>query len=612
MRVTSNSRSRQRFSRRPDHRVHPAGQGVLDHATGAVGTERVVAHRTRRAGAHRDGQPSYVVRERQRRHERTQRATGLVGVLGCVRPVQVEVDDGVVALGPAGHVGADRRRQLTSGVGQLGVGADRGDQAGRALVEAVVGDDARPVRTVDPALDRAKVVEGVLAVVAPGQHLQHRLPLGESVDQPLGEELHDLLGDERQRLDPFHPVGESAVGGEHGELVPDPGQHVGALGVDLRLVEPAEPDAAGEVPDHGEPQLGRTTEPFQEPARVRSQVPGRHRLGDPAAEQGGGDRHLRRGPLLGEEDPEDRLLQLRAALEIQHAVVTEHLGQPLAEVLRQATALDVEALEVGVEVLARAVHAELGVALLVGGLVATELGEVGEGAEELELVLEDRLPRRPHLLPHREVPRQRLVLGRRRHVEAQHHGGEVAAGPGESLGRRAALGGLRELDRRSGRGHLGGRVLVADLLEAHERRTGLDLAAGGHQQVLDPGPERRVEDRLHLHRLEHDDRGARLHLVADGDGCGHHESRGRRTLHAALVPGDAVGDAVDLDQRGRAVGGGDHVVPLTADHEPPMELVEAVELGLDGRGVAASRRPSPGSATGRCSGSRPGRRCRGA
>ena len=110
-------------------------------------------------------------------------------------------------------------------------------------------------------------MEVVLAVVAPGQHLEHRLPLGESVGQPLGEEPHDLLGDERERLDPFHPVGESAVGSEHGELVPDPSQHVGALGVDLGLVEPAEPDAAGEVPDHGEPQLRRAAEPFQQPAR---------------------------------------------------------------------------------------------------------------------------------------------------------------------------------------------------------------------------------------------------------------------------------------------------------------------------------------------------------
>ena len=31
------------------------------------------------------------------------------------------------------------------------------------------------------------------------------------------------------------------------------------------------------------------------------------------------------------------------------------------------------------------------------------------------------------------------------------------------------------------------------------------------------------------------------------------------------------------------------MVPLAADHEPPMELVEAVELGLDGRGEIASR-----------------------
>ena len=155
---------------------------------------------------------------------------------------------------------------------------------------------------------------------------------------------------------------------------------------------------------------------------MSGQVAGGRRLGDPAAEQGGGDRHLRRGPLLGEEDPEDRLLQLGGALEVQDAVVPQHPGQPLAEVPRQAAALDVEALEVGVEVLARAVHAELGVALLVGGLVAAELGEVGEGAEQLELVLEDRLPRRPHLLADREVARQCVVLGGRGHVEAEDDG----------------------------------------------------------------------------------------------------------------------------------------------------------------------------------------------
>ena len=129
--------------------------------------------------------------------------------------------------------------------------------------------------------------------------------------------------------------------------------------------------------------------------------------------------------------------------------MTQHPGQPLAEVPRQAAALDVEALEVGVEVLARAVHAELRVALLVGGLVATELGEVGEGAEQLELVLEDRLPRRPHLLADREVPRQCVVLGGGGTSKPRTHSGEVAAGPGQTLSRRAALGGLRKLDRRS-------------------------------------------------------------------------------------------------------------------------------------------------------------------
>ena len=89
----------------------------------------------------------------------------------------------------------------------------------------------------------------VLAVVAPGEHLQHRLARRDAVLEPLGQEAHDLLGDGRQGLDPPRPVGDVAVGRERGELVADAEQDVGALRVHGRLVEPAEPDAAGQVAD---------------------------------------------------------------------------------------------------------------------------------------------------------------------------------------------------------------------------------------------------------------------------------------------------------------------------------------------------------------------------
>ena len=97
-----------------------------------------------------------------------------------------------------------------------------------------------------------------------------------------------------------------------------------------------------------------------------------------------------------------------------------------------------------------------------------------------------------------------------------------------------------------------------------------------------------MEDGLHLHRLEHDDRGSGLDLVADPDRGGDHEGRGRRPQHPALVAGDAVGDAVDLDQGGRSVGGGHDAVPSTTDHEAPMELVHPVQLSVDGLAEAGS------------------------
>ena len=86
--------------------------------------------------------------------------------------------------------------------------------------------------------------------------------------------------------------------------------------------------------------------------------------------------------------------------------------------------------------------------------------------------------------------------------------------------------------------------------------------------------ERRVHDRLHLHRLEHDDGGTGLDLGADGCRGGDDERRRGRAQHAALVAADPVGDAVDLDERGRPVGGGDQVVGPAADDQAPAYVVD--------------------------------------
>ena len=335
---------------------------------------------------------------------------------------------------------------------------------------------------------------------------------GHAALEPLGQEPDDLLGDRGQRLDPLGVVGEVAVGRQRGELVAHAGQHVGALGVDGRLVEPAEPDAARQVADHREPQLGGPAEALEQGPRLRGQLAGRRRLVDPAAQHRGRDGDLGCRALLGQEDPEDGLLQLGRALEVLDAVVLEHPQQPVAELLGQPAALDVEALQVGVEVLLGAVHAELGLRLLVGGPVAAQLGQVGEGAEQVHLVGDDRDVLGAELVADREVLRQGAVLVLRRDVVPEDHGDQVGARPGGTLLERLPALRLGQVQGRAGlldRGFLGA---VAEGLEPDQGGAGLDLAAGDHQQLLDPRRERRVEHRLHLHRLQDQDRGSGLDL----------------------------------------------------------------------------------------------------
>ena len=79
----------------PDHRVHAAGQVVLDHASPSVsiGAEHVVADRPVAAGADGHADASYVVGQRKRGQQRPQLLARPRRRRGGVGPVQVEVDD---------------------------------------------------------------------------------------------------------------------------------------------------------------------------------------------------------------------------------------------------------------------------------------------------------------------------------------------------------------------------------------------------------------------------------------------------------------------------------------------------------------------------------------
>ena len=149
------------------------------------------------------------------------------------------------------------------------------------------------------------------------------------------------------------------------------------------------------------------------------------------------------------------------ALQVLDAVVLQHAQQPLAELVGQPAALDVEALQEGVEVLARAVHAQLGVPVLVDRPVAAQLGEVGEDRQQRQLVGDDGLAVGAHLVAHGEVLRQRRVLVLRRHVVAEHDRGQRRPGP-----RSAGLG----VGALVGRGQVEGGTGVRDGLLGARRR----------------------------------------------------------------------------------------------------------------------------------------------
>ena len=130
---------------------------------------------------------------------------------------------------------------------------------------------------------------------------------------------------------------------------------------------------------------------------------------------------------------------------------------------------------------------------------------------------------------------------------------------------------------------LGGGVLaVTHGLEPHERGAGLDLAAGGDEQLLDARGEGRGQDGLHLHRLEDQHGRARGDLVAHGERGGDDQRRGGGAQHAALVEADPVGDSVDLDELDGAVGGGDQPVLAVPDAEASGIRVDPVQRRVDG------------------------------
>ena len=236
------------------------------------------------------------------------------------------------------------------------------------------------------------------------------------------------------------------------------------------------------------------------------------------------------------------------------------------------------------EVLPRAVHPHVA-GLLAGGPVADQLGQVGEHRHDVELGAQQGGVGGQGVGAQPLVLRQGLGPVGGGDVEAEQHAAQV----GEQC--RSAGSGAGRLGRRGqvqlGFGARGAhvrrrtRLLVGERLEAHHRHPGLDLASGGHHQLAHPGRERGRDHRLHLHALEHEHGSAGRHRRADRDRGGDDQGWCGGAQDAALVPADAVGDAVHLDQMHGTVGRTDEPEHLVADVQPAGELTQLLDRDVE-------------------------------
>ena len=537
-----------------------------------------------------------------------------VGVLLALRG-HVQVGDQAAVRGLRGQPG--RPGQAGDHVRQPGQAGGRGgDQrhaaAGAvAAVAAVLGGDEPAARH----LPRPDPGQAAVAVVAPGQHLDQRRVVGGAPVDPLAEQPDQRLRGGHHGLDPVRAVRGVREQVQVAQVAADRGVHPGPVAAQQRLGEPAEHHAPGQVGHRREAHLGGLDEVLERQAGPLAQRLGRRRLGQPLPQQPGHDSLAARHLLLGQEDPEHRRLELRRAVQAGDAVVAEHPGQPRAEALRDAGPLDVQALQVAVEVLARAVHRVAGLGLqAVARLVAAQLGQVGEHREQVQLT-GDRLP--AGLGAGGQEPGQQPAALGGAAVEAEQQAAQVGQAPPGPLTR----GQVRRGSRQAGfRGHRGGRraaarrrspargVLGGDRLQPQQRRARLDLAAHGDQALPDQGAERRPQHGLHLHAFQHDDRRVRVDLVPGRQRGGDHQGRRGGADYPALVQADPVRDPVDLDQVNGPVRGRRQPEPHAVDHDPAAVLVEPLDhdVGLLRSRTGRPPAPAPGTAVGTAAGATSG------
>ena len=165
----------------------------------------------------------------------------------------------------------------------------------------------------------------------------------------------------------------------------------------------------------------------------------------------------------------------------------------------------------------------LGVFPLAHRPVAAQLREVGEEVEQGEFTGDGHGSLGLEFVAGAEIAGQGGTFVGGVEVVAHDHAAEVAqpgVGPvsGGRVWRRR-----RQVERDVPACLLLRGSAVADGFEASQRGAGLDLAAGGDEEFANPRGEGCRDDSLHLHALEHEDRGSGGDFGAHRDRSGDHQ-----------------------------------------------------------------------------------------
>ena len=310
----SKLRSRHRSRRRPTIGCTPRVRSSSTTDAVGGGAEHEVADVAVAASrAHRHAHASYVVGERQRGQTCSELRAHLVSRRRGVGPGEVEVDDRVLARRAVGDV----RRHRGDELGALG----RARPPCRSRTPA--GSVARPASSSPPRHGRGAPDPRATARRAGrtrGSDVERAPPASargrERLLEPLGTGSDVCSGiaasaSMRRARSGMSPSAASAASSSR-----TPSRMSDRSASTAGWSNQRKRTLRARSPTHRVARLGDATEALQQRARTDSQLTDRRGLATPAAEHGGGERDLGGRALLGQEDAEDRGLQLGGALQV--------------------------------------------------------------------------------------------------------------------------------------------------------------------------------------------------------------------------------------------------------------------------------------------------------